>query len=66
MREILASLGFTFLKDIVGRTDLLYQINRGSTDLDDLDLNPILTKIDSDIGEYVTKNKKRNEVPQSP
>ena len=65
VREILASLGFTSLQDIVGRTDLLYQINRGSTDLDDLDLNPILTKIDSDIGEYKLKNKKRNEVPQS-
>jgi len=65
VREILASLGFTSLQDIVGRTDLLYQINRGSTDLDDLDLNPILTKIDSDIGEYDLKNKKRNEVPQS-
>ena len=65
VREILASLGFTSLQDIVGRTDLLYQINRGSTDLDDLDLNPILTKIDSDIGEYELKNKKRNEVPQS-
>jgi len=65
VREILASLGFTSLQDIVGRTDLLYQLNRGSTDLDDLDLNPILTKIDSDIGEYALKNKNRNEVSQS-
>ncbi|MBO6469172.1 MAG: glutamate synthase large subunit, partial [Pelagibacteraceae bacterium] len=40
VREILASLGFSSLKDIVGRTDLLYQSNRGSSDLDDLDLNP--------------------------
>ena len=65
VREILAYLGFTSLHDIVGRTDLLYQINRGSTDLDDLDLNPILTKIDSDIGEYSMKNTNRNEVSQS-
>ncbi len=65
VREILASLGFTSLNDIVGRTDLLYQLNRGSTDLDDLDLNPILTKIDSDIGDYAAKNQNRNEVPQS-
>ena len=65
VREILASLGFTSLQEIVGRTDLLYQLNRGSTDLDDLDLNPILTKIDSDIGEYALKNKYRNEVSQS-
>ena len=65
VREILASLGFTSLQDIVGRTDLLYQLNRGSSDLDDLDLNPILTKIDSDIGDYNYKNQNRNEVPQS-
>jgi len=65
IREILASLGLTSLQEIVGRTDLLYQLNRGSTDLDDLDLNPILTKIDSDIGEYALKNKNRNEVSQS-
>ena len=45
VREILASLGFSSLKDIVGRTDLLYQSNRGSSDLDDLDLNPILLKL---------------------
>ena len=65
VREILASLGFTSLQDIVGRTDLLYQLNRGSSDLDDLDLNPILTKIDSDIGDYNYKNQNRNEMPQS-
>lgn len=64
-REILASIGFTSLQEIVGRTDLLYQLNRGSSDLDDLDLNPILTKIDSDIGEYSLKNKNRNEVTKS-
>ena len=55
----------TLQQDIVGRTDLLYQLNRGSADLDDLDLNPILTKIDSDIGDYHLKNENRNEVPQS-
>jgi len=65
VKEILASLGFTSLHDIIGRTDLLYQINRGSLDLDDLDLNPILTKIDSDIGDYTFKNENRNEVAES-
>ena len=65
VREILASLGFTSLQDIVGRTDLLYQLNRGGSDLDDLDLNPILTKIDSDIGDYSYKNQNRNKVAQS-
>ena len=55
VREILASLGFKSLDEIVGRADLLYQVNRGSTDLDDLDLNPVLTSIDSFIGIYKDK-----------
>jgi glutamate synthase (NADPH/NADH) large chain len=65
VREILASLGFLSLRDIVGRTDLLYQLNRGSADLDDLDLNPILTNIDTDIGDYNHKNNNRNEVAKN-
>ncbi len=65
VREILASLGFSSLKDIVGRTDLLYQSNRGSSDLDDLDLNPILTKIDSDIGDYEFKTQNINPVKEN-
>jgi glutamate synthase (NADPH/NADH) large chain len=65
VREILASLGFFSLKDIIGRADLLYQLNRGSSDLDDLDLNPILTKIDSDIGDYGFKTQNRNPVKEN-
>tara|TARA_Y100001970_G_scaffold98963_1_gene124510 strand:+ start:2024 stop:6544 length:4521 start_codon:yes stop_codon:yes gene_type:complete len=42
VREILAQLGFKSLKEIIGRTDLLYQISRGSSSLDDLDLNALL------------------------
>ena len=63
VREILSSLGFDKLNDIIGRSDLLYQLNRGSSDLDDLDLNPILTTIDTDLGDYNYKTKNRNEVP---
>ena len=65
VREILSSLGFKSLNEIIGKTDLLYQLNRGSNDLDDLDLNPILTQIDSDIGDYKNKIKKRNEVDEN-
>ncbi|MDC0195052.1 glutamate synthase large subunit [Alphaproteobacteria bacterium] len=65
VREILASLGFTTLNEIIGRSDLLYQVSRGGTDLDDLDLNPILTKIDSDIGDYSFKLENRNPVVES-
>ncbi|MEZ5647853.1 MAG: glutamate synthase large subunit [Alphaproteobacteria bacterium] len=49
VREILAQLGAKSLKDIIGRTDLLTQISRGSEHLDDLDLNPILAKADPGI-----------------
>jgi len=48
VREILARLGFKSLKDIIGRTDLLYQISRGSTHLDDLDLNSLLIQAEKD------------------
>jgi glutamate synthase (NADPH) large chain len=62
VREILAFLGFKSLNEIIGRSDLLYQVSRGGSELDDLDLNPILTKIDSDIGNYEHKLRSRNEV----
>src|ERR1700753_755349 len=35
VREILASLGFRTLHEIIGRTDLLAQVNRGWGSLDD-------------------------------
>ncbi|MEX0644544.1 MAG: glutamate synthase large subunit, partial [Parvularculaceae bacterium] len=46
-REILAGLGAKSLEDVVGRADLLDQVHRGAPDLDDLDLNPILTRVDA-------------------
>ena len=48
VREILAELGFASLNEIIGRTDLLYQISRGSSHLDDLDLNSILIQAEKD------------------
>ena len=45
VREILAALGFTHLKDVIGRTDLLSQVSRGDAALDDLDLNPIWCRL---------------------
>jgi len=47
VRRHLAALGARTLDEIIGRSDLLDQVSRGSTDLDDLDLNPILTRIES-------------------
>ncbi len=65
VREILDFLGFKSLDEIVGRSDLLYQLNRGSSDLDDLDLNPIIQTIDSSIGDYSVKKNNINQVTES-
>ncbi|PZO89645.1 MAG: glutamate synthase large subunit [Sphingomonas sanxanigenens] len=66
VREILARLGFRSLDEIVGHTELLRQVSRGAEHLDDLDLNPILAKVDApeemrrfNIATF------RNEVPDS-
>jgi glutamate synthase (NADPH/NADH) large chain len=47
VREILASLGARSLDEIVGRTDLLRQVRRGGAHLDDLDLNPLLVRVEA-------------------
>ena len=57
VREILSRLGFTSLDDVIGRTELLRQVSRGAEHLDDLDLNPILAKVDVD------DDKRRFSVP---
>tara|TARA_B100000579_G_scaffold319828_1_gene269453 strand:+ start:4001 stop:8500 length:4500 start_codon:yes stop_codon:yes gene_type:complete len=65
VREILASLGFKSLKDIIGRTDLLYQASRGSPNLDDLDLNPLLVQTDPGENKRYSKNDLINIVPDN-
>tara|TARA_B110000438_G_scaffold248450_1_gene251210 strand:- start:1966 stop:6462 length:4497 start_codon:yes stop_codon:yes gene_type:complete len=50
VREILANLGFKSLNEIIGRTDLLKQVSRGTSNLDDLDLSPLL--VQADPGKY--------------
>lgn len=63
VREILASLGFKSLDEIVGRADLLTQVSRGWDHLDDLDLNPILACADSIGTNRICTLTERNEVP---
>ena len=65
VREILASLGFRSLREIIGRSDLLTQVLRGDEYLDDLDLNPIL--VQADPGEFprYCALEGRNEVPET-
>ena len=66
VREILARLGFRSLDEVIGRTELLKQVNRGAEHLDDLDLNPILAKVDApDEQRRFSLDAWRNEVPDS-
>ncbi len=65
VREILAALGMRTLNEVIGRTDLLSQVNRGWAHLDDLDLNPILAQADpGDYPRYCTEED-RNPVPDT-
>ena len=65
VREILASLGFKSINDIIGRTDLLSQVNKGASNLDDLDLNPLLVQADPGENLRYCKNNHINEVPET-
>jgi glutamate synthase (NADPH/NADH) large chain len=62
---ILASLGLRSLREAIGRSDLLHQVSRGSYDLDDLDLNPLLAQIDTGGHPRHFAIQGRNEVPDS-
>ena len=66
VRDILARLGFRSLDEVIGRTELLRQVSRGAEHLDDLDLNPILAKVDApDDQRRFSLTGRRNEVPDS-
>jgi glutamate synthase (NADPH/NADH) large chain len=65
VRYILASLGARSLTEIIGRTDLLQQVSRGSEFLDDLDLNPLLVQADPGGHARYCTNVGRNEVPET-
>jgi glutamate synthase (NADPH/NADH) large chain len=66
VRDILARLGVRSLDEVIGRTELLRQVSRGAEHLDDLDLNPILAKVDAtDAERRFSLNTFRNEVPDS-
>ena len=65
VRNILASLGVRRLADVIGRTDLLQQVSRGSALLDDLDLNPLLAQADPGGHARYCTLEGRNEVPET-
>jgi glutamate synthase (NADPH/NADH) large chain len=63
VREILAELGFKNLNEIIGRTDLLRQVSIGSSNLDDLDLNPLLVQADPGKNKRYCEFNLINKVP---
>ncbi len=65
VREILASLGAASLDEIIGRTDFLMQVRRGSPHLDDLDLNPLLVQATTGGAPRLSRRTERNEVPDT-
>ena len=64
-REILASLGASNLEDVIGRADLLDQLSRGSDHLDDLDLNPLLVRVDPQARPPRSTRRQINAVSES-
>lgn len=66
VREILGKLGVRSLNDIIGRTEFLRQVSRGAEHLDDLDLNPLLAKVEAPVGKnHFNIPTHRNPVPDS-
>ena len=65
VREILAELGFKSLNDIIGRTDLLMQVNKASPNLDDLDLNPLFVQADPGDNQRYCEIPEINKVPDT-
>ena len=63
VREILAELGFKNLNEIIGRTDLLKQVSIGKSNLDDLDLNPLLVQADPGENKRYCSHNLINKVP---
>ena len=65
VREILASIGYRSINEIIGRTDLLSQVNKGAPNLDDLDLNPLLVQADPGENSRYCEKKIINKVPDT-
>ena len=65
VREILAELGFKNLNEIIGRTDLLKQVSIGTSNLDALDLNPLLVQADPGKNKRYCESNLINKVPST-
>ncbi len=65
VREILSGLGAQSMEDVIGRSDLLDQVSRGSEALDDLDLSAIMIRADAADRPARSSRKQRNAVEPS-
>ena len=65
VREVLASVGARSIDEVIGRADLLTQVSRGAEHLDDLDLNPLLIRVDQGEPIDYDRRKPRNTVPDT-
>jgi glutamate synthase (NADPH/NADH) large chain len=65
VREVLASVGARSIDQVIGRADLLTQVSRGAEHLDDLDLNPLLIRVDQGEPIDYDRKKPRNPVPDT-
>ncbi|MDB2527823.1 glutamate synthase large subunit, partial [Candidatus Pelagibacter bacterium] len=65
VREILSQLGFKSLNEIIGRTDLLRQVSKASSNLDDLDLNPLFVQADPGENLRYCEKQEINFVPDT-
>jgi len=65
VREILASIGYKSLNEIIGRTDLLRQVSKASPNLDDLDLNPLFVQADPGENKRYCEMQEITNVPDT-
>jgi glutamate synthase (NADPH) large chain len=65
VREILARIGARSLDEVIGRADLLTQVSRGASHLDDLDLNPLLVRVGTTDEITYDLDRPRNDVPDT-
>ncbi|MEM8987491.1 MAG: glutamate synthase large subunit [Pseudomonadota bacterium] len=65
VREHLARLGAGSLEDVIGRSDLLHQISRGDPAMDDLDMNSILVRADTEERPPRSTRTGRREPPST-
>ncbi len=57
--------GAKSIDEVIGRADLLTQVSRGAAHLDDLDLNPLLIKVEQGEAINYDRKKPRNPVPDT-